>query len=88
MGPDAEANLVMTCYAMVQHAITYKYRPANCRGQDGNNKIRGVGIVVLICTSLLRGSGISGREEWQILAWKRRCNTNYGAALRGSMPSR
>jgi hypothetical protein len=47
-----------------------------------------VGVVVLISTSVLRGSGISGPEEWQIPSWKRRKDANYGAALQGSMASR
>lgn len=42
MGPGAEVNLVVVCWhVMVQHAITYKYRPADCGSQDGNNRIRG-----------------------------------------------
>ena len=45
-----------------------------------------MGVIVLIVTSLLRGSGISGREEWLIPRWK--CRAQYGAKLQGVLESR
>lgn len=45
-------------------------------------------IVFLLATSVLRGSGVSGREEWLIPRWKRRGNANYGARLQGAVSSR
>jgi hypothetical protein len=47
-----------------------------------------VGIVVLLCTSILRGVGISAPEEWQIPRWKRRAGATYGASLVGALVAR
>lgn len=47
-----------------------------------------VGVFILLTTSVLRGSGISGPEEWQIPVWKRRRGTNYGAPLQGALSAR
>jgi len=47
-----------------------------------------VGVIVLLGTSVMRGSGISGPEEWQVPGWKRRKGTSYGATLQGSLGSR
>jgi hypothetical protein len=48
--------------------------------------VMGVGIILL--TSVARGSGLSGSEEWMIPRWKRRANTTAGARLLGSFISR
>ena len=45
-----------------------------------------LGVVLLLVTSVLRGSGISGREEWLIPKWK--CRAQYGASLQGVLESR
>ena len=45
-----------------------------------------MGVVLLIVTSVLRGTGISGREEWLIPRWKTRAH--YGARLQGVLESR
>lgn len=45
-----------------------------------------MGVFLLLVTSVLRGSGISGREEWLIPRWK--CRAQYGAKLQGVLESR
>jgi hypothetical protein len=45
-------------------------------------------IAFLMTTSLARGWGVSGPEEWLIPKWKMRKGTNYGASLLGRMVSR
>ena len=45
-----------------------------------------LGVVLLLVTSVLRGLGISGREEWLIPRWKSRAH--YGATLQGVLESR
>lgn len=47
-----------------------------------------IGVIVLLATSVMRGTGISGPEEWQIPIWKRRKNASYGASLQGALASR
>ena len=47
-----------------------------------------MGIGILLATSIARGSGVSGSEEWMIPRWKRRKNTAAGANLLGAMQSR
>jgi hypothetical protein len=41
-----------------------------------------VGVIILLGTSVMRGSGISGPEEWQIPQWKRRKNEVRGCSAR------
>jgi hypothetical protein len=45
-------------------------------------------LVYLLVTSLLRGAGVSGSEEWMIPKWKRRKDAGYGAVLVGQLGSR
>jgi hypothetical protein len=45
-------------------------------------------VALLMVTSLARGWGVSGPEEWLIPKWKMRRGTNYGASLLGRMVSR
>jgi hypothetical protein len=45
-------------------------------------------VAFLMTTSLARGWGVSGPEEWLIPKWKMRRGTNYGASLLGRMVSR
>lgn len=47
-----------------------------------------MGVAILLGTSLARGMGVSGPEEWLIPKWKYRRGTNYGASLLGRMMSR
>lgn len=47
-----------------------------------------LGVVILLTTSIARGSGVSGSEEWMIPQWKRRKNTKHGAKLLGEFKSR
>jgi hypothetical protein len=47
-----------------------------------------LGIVVLFLTSIVRGRGVSGPEEWMIPKWKMRKNARYAVALQGQVPPR
>lgn len=47
-----------------------------------------LGVIILLITSVARGSGVSGSEEWMIPQWKRRKNTKHGAKLLGEFKSR
>lgn len=45
-------------------------------------------LAFLLLTSLARGAGVSGSEEWMIPKWRRRKNTTHGAVLIGQFSSR
>ncbi|OQU98471.1 hypothetical protein CLAIMM_04256 [Cladophialophora immunda] len=45
-------------------------------------------VVILILTSVVRGTGVSGSEERMIPSWKVKPDTAYGATLLGKMMSR
>jgi len=47
-----------------------------------------LGICILVSTSILRGMGISGPEEWMIPRWKMRKHAGYAVALQGQILSR
>jgi hypothetical protein len=47
-----------------------------------------LGICILVSTSILRGMGISGPEEWMIPRWKMRKHAAYAVILQGQTLSR
>lgn len=47
-----------------------------------------MGIIILVSTSIVRGVGISGLEEWMIPRWKMRKNAKYAVILQGKVLSR
>jgi hypothetical protein len=47
-----------------------------------------LGIVFLISTSIFRGQGVSGPEDWMIPKWKMRKGTGYAVQLQGQILSR
>lgn len=47
-----------------------------------------MGIGILVSTSILRGMGISGPEEWMIPRWKMRKHASYAVVLQGQILSR
>lgn len=47
-----------------------------------------MGIAVLVLTSVVRGRGVSGPEEWMIPRWRMRKGARYAVALQGQIFSR